>query len=251
MLSRFWYWIGRTTVAFYSLLFLQLDISPDDNFPVGPVILAANHPSIVDPAMVTLLDMRQMRILILDTLFKVPLFGRSLKWSGHIPVICGQGQAALTAGLESLQNRKTVVVFPEGEISPAGGGCHPAHTGMARLALATGLPVIPVGIALNPARIRLIHTHVKGKRETGTWYLSGPYAMSVGEAMRFSGDPADREQVRQVTAEIMQNIDQLALESRLRIEAMEHPDSAVITGARAAWEFVYRSLSALAGAKMI
>jgi 1-acyl-sn-glycerol-3-phosphate acyltransferase len=205
----------------------------------------------VDPALVTLLDTRQMRILILDTLFKVPLFGRSLHWSGHIPVVCSQGQAALAAAVDSLRDGKTVVVFPEGKISPAGGGCHPAHTGMARLALAMDLPIVPVGIALNPARIRLIHTHVDGKRETGTWYFSGPYALSVGKPMRFSGDPADRERVQQVTTEIMQSIDQLALDSRLRIEAMQHPDSAVVSGARAAWQFVYRSLNALAGAKLI
>jgi 1-acyl-sn-glycerol-3-phosphate acyltransferase len=251
MLSKLWYWIGRTIVGYYALLFLQVDISEKISFPDGPVILAANHPSTIDPAVVTLLAPAQMRILILDTLFKVPLFGRSLRWSGHIPVVCGQGGAALDAAQESLRAGKTVVIFPEGVISPPGGGCHPPRTGMARLALTTGLPVIPVGIAVDPACIRRIHTRVDGRLETGTWYFHGPYALTIGEPMRFLGDAADREQVHQVTGQVMRQIDNLALESSLRIQACQSPNTLLVTGLRAAWSVVSRSLSVISGPNII
>ncbi len=56
---------------------------------------------------------------------------------------------------------------------------------VARLALSTGAPVIPVGIGLDRARIHLIETLVDGAIEVGTWYFGGPYAMTVGEPLHF------------------------------------------------------------------
>jgi 1-acyl-sn-glycerol-3-phosphate acyltransferase len=104
-----------------------------------------------------------------------------------------------------LRAGKTVIIFPEGEISPAG-GFNKAHTGVARLALATGAPVIPVGISLNPRKVRLVNTMIEGKSETGAWYMRGPYAMTIGEPISFEGSLEDREQVRSVTGEVMQHI---------------------------------------------
>jgi hypothetical protein len=125
--------------------------------------------------------------------------------AGHVPVVAGNGKAALEEGIRLLRAGRTVVIFPEGEISPEG-RFHKAHTGVARLALATGAPVIPVGISLNHKRIRQVYTTVDGKQEIASWYLHGPYAMTVGEPLTFQGSPEDHEQVRQVTGQIMQQI---------------------------------------------
>lgn len=217
MFQKIWYAIGRALVVVLSRIMLKIDVHWKSPRPRGPVILAANHPSTTDPAFVTTLVPEQTSILILETLFKVPLFGRSLRMSGHIPVIAGQGQAALDEATRLLKAGRTIIIFPEGVISPAEGGLHHGHTGVARLALETGAPVVPVGIGLDQKHLQWIETVVEGKREPGAWYLHGPYAMTAGHALHFSGSCQDRELVRRVTDLIMQQIAGLAQESAARL----------------------------------
>lgn len=220
MVQNIWYQMGRSIVDFYARSILKADIHNPSPFPKGAKIIAVNHPSTTDPAWITALTHEQMIILIKETVFKVPLFGRSLKLSGHVPVVAGNGRAALETAVRLLKAGKTVVIFPEGVISPDR-GLNKAHSGVARLALATGVPVIPVGISLNPRKKHLIHTIIDGVPETLAWYMRGPYAMTVGEPVSYQGNPEDREQVHSITGEIMQQIGVLCRqsESRLAIRA--------------------------------
>lgn len=221
ILGRIWYGIGRILFGFYARTMFRLNVHWRAPLPKGAVILAANHPCTVDPAMLTLLTHRQVSILILETLFKIPLFGASLKFSGHVPVVCGQGQIALEEAERLVRAGRSVVIFPEGEISPPEGGYRKPHTGLARLALATGAPVIPVGIHLDPRMIRVIETLVEDEPAIGTWYLNGPYGMTVGEPMFFKGQAEDREYVHQVSALVMNRIERLSTESAQRIQAAD------------------------------
>jgi 1-acyl-sn-glycerol-3-phosphate acyltransferase len=211
-----WYQMGRSIVDLYVHIILRADIDHSTPLPKGAKIIAVNHPSTGDPAFVTVLTKEKTTILIKETLFKVPLFGLSLRMSGHVPVVAGNGRAALETGIRLLRAGKTVVIFPEGEISPEG-RFHKAHSGVARLALATGAPVIPVGISLNHKRIRPVYTTIEGKQEMGLWYMRGPYAMTVGEPVIFEGNPEDHEQVHQVTGQIMQQIAVLHRLGELRL----------------------------------
>jgi len=111
------------------------------------------------------------------------------------------------------------VIFPEGALSPLEGGICPPHTGVARLALITGAPVIPVGIHLQRERIHFRATTVDGKTEVARFYLHGPYAVTIGEPMRFEGNIEDREYVRVVSQRIMQRIVSLSAESARRMVA--------------------------------
>lgn len=217
MFQKLWYAIGRALIIVLTHFMLKMDIHWKSPRPRGPLILAANHPSTTDPAFITTLVNEQTSILILETLFKVPLFGRSLRLSGHIPVVHGHGQDALDEAARLLKAGRTIIIFPEGVISPADGGQHRGHTGVARLALETGVPVIPVGIGLDQKHLQWLETVVEGKREAGAWYLHGPYAMTAGHALHFAGSSQDREQVRQVTDLVMQQIAGLAQESRARL----------------------------------
>ncbi len=82
---------------------------------------------------------------------------------------------------------------------------------------------MPVGVGLQRERIRVSNTELDGKDEVAHLYLAGPYAMTVGEAVQFSGDVRDREQVRSVARQIMQRITYLAYESDSRIQESRLP----------------------------
>lgn len=219
-----WYRLGRLSVDALKHMLFQLDIVYHTPIPGGAKLLCANHPTTVDPAMMTTLVPEQVSILISETLFKVPALGPSLAASGHIRVVHSNGRPALEEGIQALQAGRTVGIFPEGAISPQVEGqpvsLARAHTGAARLAISAGVPVIPVGIALKKENILRVETVVDGKLEIGTWYLHGPYAMTIGAPLTFTGDVNDREAVHQATEQIMQHIEALALESAYRLERL-------------------------------
>jgi 1-acyl-sn-glycerol-3-phosphate acyltransferase len=215
------YWLGRPVVEMYARSMLKMDVVRHAPLPDGPKIISANHPSTTDPFLILTLASEQVSILISETLFKVPLFGRYLQRAGHVPVVPGNGRAAFEKARQLIEAGRTVAVFPEGAISPLDGGFHKPHTGAARLSLITGAPVIPVGIHLQRERMRLIETMVDGKPEIGTWYLRGPYAMTVGHPMRFTEDVEDRAYVRSASERIMQHIAHLAHQSARRMKEIE------------------------------
>ena len=215
--ERSWYGIGRMTVDAIKHILYNLDVVYHTRIPAGPKLLCANHPTTIDPVMMTTLVPEQVSILISETLFKVPVLGKCLAAGGHIPVLHGNGRQALEDGIRDLQNGRTVGIFPEGAISPEEGGLARVHTGAARLAISTGVPVIPIGIALDKDCITRIKTEVDGKMEVGAWYFHGAYAITAGDPIVFRGDPNNREYVREVTEEIARQITVLSQESAQRI----------------------------------
>ena len=217
MIQEQWYFAGRSLVAAYARWVLKADIQHRSSLPDGAKIFVANHPSTSDPAWITVLVNEQLSILIKDLLFKVPLFGHSLHLSGHIAVSPGNGKGALLEAVKRIQSGRSIVVFPEGEISPRDGGFQRPHTGAARLALLTGAPVVPVGIGLDHKNLRVIPARVKGMLDEGYWYLNGPYAMTVGSSSNFYGDAEDRVQVHTVLEQIMLQVNSLAQDSFARI----------------------------------
>ncbi|WP_042424970.1 lysophospholipid acyltransferase family protein [Streptacidiphilus anmyonensis] len=125
--------------------------------PEGPCIVAANHSSLIDPGVVlaALRRLGEPRPVVLATagLWRIPVLGRLLRTEGHIPVRRGTAQAAaaLEAAERELRRGRVVVIYPEGRLPrrPDSGDGAPQEfrTGLARLALATGAPVVPLGQA--------------------------------------------------------------------------------------------------------
>ena len=119
--------------------------------PSGGVIVVANHISNADPLALgqfLAYSGRWPRFLAKSSLFRVPGLGRLLRGAHQIPVERGGTRAgdALGQARAALEEGQAVVVYPEGTITrdpdlwPMRG-----RTGAARLALATGCPVVPVG----------------------------------------------------------------------------------------------------------
>ncbi|WP_219415164.1 lysophospholipid acyltransferase family protein [Pseudonocardia nigra] len=119
----------------------------------GPVILAANHRAAIDTAVIALAAGRPVSFLGKAEYF----IGRGVKGRalasflsalGYVPVDRGNakaGLAALEAARKVLDAGGAFAIYPEGTRS-LDGRLHRGHTGVAALALATGAPVVPVGI---------------------------------------------------------------------------------------------------------
>jgi 1-acyl-sn-glycerol-3-phosphate acyltransferase len=222
------YYTGRTVMQLLAKLAMRMDVAQTGPLPAGAKIIAPNHPTTIDPFLMTTLTNDQVHILVTESAFKVPVFGRYLRAAGHIAVVAGNGRAAMDEAARLLADGKCLAIFPEGALSPlAGGGSH-AHTGVARLALLTGAPVIPVGIALEPEHIRLLNTGIanaNGQAEIARLYAGGRYAVTIGTPLHLAGDVEDRPYVRALTDQLMQRIERLAQCSAGRLNRPTAPDS--------------------------
>lgn len=118
--------------------------------PTGGVILVVNHVSLLDPftvARFTWDSGRIPRFMIKESLFGVFFVGTALRGASQIRVRRGTNAANAALGLaeEALRAGEAVVVYPEGTVTrdpdwwPMQG-----KTGLARLWLATGVPVVPM-----------------------------------------------------------------------------------------------------------
>ena len=210
---------GTTLIHSFMRLSLDLNIEHQMPFPAGAKIIAANHPTTTDPFFILPLAGEPTTILITEMAFKSPLLGPILRASGHIPVLQDNGRPAFDEALRRLEAGQTVAIFPEGSLSPRDGGLARLRTGAVRLALSAGVPVIPVGIALERERIEYVDMTCGDMSETARWYLHGPYAVTIGEPLSFSGSIEDWDYVRSMSGLLSNRIEQLASESARRLEA--------------------------------
>jgi 1-acyl-sn-glycerol-3-phosphate acyltransferase len=117
----------------------------------GPVLVAANHISHFDPlAHAFFLEKagRRPRFLAKSELYRNPLLRRVLRGARQIPVRRGSGESApVDTAMRSLHEGEVVVVYPEGtvttnrDLTPMA-----SKTGIARLTLASGVPVLPMAV---------------------------------------------------------------------------------------------------------
>ena len=217
---NFLYKVARGMIRLYSRLMLNMDVLWHGEMPVGPKIYVANHPSATDPFVLHLLSREPMSVMIASTAFAFPLFGEYIRRAGQIQVSPGEGVRAMEQAKEFLKAGYSVGIFPEGGFSPQTGGFRQPHSGAARLALSTGVPIVPVGIYLPRERNLCISSHLSGEPTLGYWYLHGPYGITIGKPMNLEGDSRDPEHVRAQSRTIMGWIKSLALESEFRMRRL-------------------------------
>jgi 1-acyl-sn-glycerol-3-phosphate acyltransferase len=125
----------------------------------GPAILVANHDSLLDPWLLALATPRPVRYMAKAEAFHNPLLRHALEAFGAFPVDRGAGDRdAVGSAAELLHASLLVGIFPQGTCLPY--RHRPWHRGAAKLALATGAPLVPVAIvgserALRPGKPRL------------------------------------------------------------------------------------------------
>jgi len=122
-------------------------IAGQANIPrTGPVIVVANHISLLDGLLLLAFWPRRVTFLSAAYLFKMPVVGAFLRTIGAIPVQNeGSELAGIRRALRVLQEEGTLAFFPEGHIG-AGDELCPFQTGWAYLALKAGAPVLPMAI---------------------------------------------------------------------------------------------------------
>ncbi|NOT58930.1 MAG: hypothetical protein HOP19_01765 [Acidobacteria bacterium] len=139
--------INKTLLALFRVIF-TLEYHGLHHVPAqGAVIVAGNHPSYLDPILVFLPLRRPLRFMAWDALFRIPLAGQVMRALGAFPVDLrkGKGEAAFQQALKVLNDGEALGIFPEGQRSETG-ALGELKTGVARLAIATNTPIVPVTI---------------------------------------------------------------------------------------------------------
>lgn len=149
------YWIMKHLIAGPLLRALfRPRLQGIENIPrTGAVILASNHLSFIDSVILPLVIKRRIYFLAASNYFAGRGFGawvlkRFLLATGMIPLDRSGGkasEASLRAGLSVLSQGRVLGIYPEGSRS-RDGKMHRGRTGVARMVLEAGVPVVPVGM---------------------------------------------------------------------------------------------------------
>jgi 1-acyl-sn-glycerol-3-phosphate acyltransferase len=174
---------------------------------VGPVIIASNHLSFSDSIFMPLVVPRKVTFLAKSEYFTSPgvkglLKKLTFKALGQVPVDRAGGrrsEAALLTGLELLKEGACIGIYPEGTRSPDG-RLYKGRTGIARMAIESGAPVVPVAM-FNTAEIKPTGKVVPKLQRV---------EMVFGEPMYFEGDSTNVQVLREATDRIMKTIQQLS-----------------------------------------
>lgn len=205
-------WLARGSVAYGA-----------ERVPrAGGMLVAANHFTALDPALVGGLQARGLHFFAKGQLFKRSLLTEAILWLGGIPVGHeADNRAALRHATDLLRAGRVVGIFVEGA-RQGSGEVGEAMPGAALLALRTGVPVVPCGIDT--------HGWSKARRRE--------CVAVFGEPLRLDDLPAGREGVDLGTARIADAVD-LAYTQAAAANAAGRPprfeDGARRRGWRNAW----------------
>lgn len=184
----------------------------------GGALVVCNHISAVDP--LVLVDAvrrtgRRPRGLATGGLFRAPVLGWALRTIGFIPVLRGTARAteALAPATMALHGGELVMLYPEGGVSRGDQWPTPGKTGAARLALLTGVPVIPVA-QWGAQRVYPAWTKGAWRRSLVALVSRPRVEVLVGEPLDLTGDPHDPVAVRVATEQIMEAVTSLLEELR-------------------------------------
>jgi 1-acyl-sn-glycerol-3-phosphate acyltransferase len=142
---NFYYWLGYHLSRRLARLFFGFRIIHRERvIQTGPVILAVNHQSFLDPPLAGNAADRAIFFLAKKSLMDVPILGWLLPKLNVIPVnLEGGDRSALKALIRVLGAGQCALVFPEGTRTPDG-NLQPAEPGLGLLIAKTRAPVVPM-----------------------------------------------------------------------------------------------------------
>jgi glycerol-3-phosphate dehydrogenase (NAD(P)+) len=145
--NPFLYWTLRAILVPAFLVYFRMQRIGREHLPKrGPLLLASNHRSFLDPFVIGMLVRRPVYYMAKRELFERRWQAWILNALGAFPVDRGQGDsAAIDTARAILERGDCVVLFPEGTRVRPGPLARPRR-GVGRLALETGVPVAPVAV---------------------------------------------------------------------------------------------------------
>lgn len=207
-----WYWLFKYIFMGPLLTVLgRPKVEGLEHIPAsGPVILASNHLAVADSFFLPLVVRRRITFLAKSEYFTgTGLKGAFKRWfftvAGQVPIDrtdADSAQAALHTAQRLLAQGKLLGMYPEGTRSPDG-RLYKGKSGLARLALETGVPVIPVA---------MIGTDVVNPPGSKMWRF-GRVTVRFGRPMdfsRFDGLAGNRFIERAVIDEVMYELMKLS-----------------------------------------
>jgi 1-acyl-sn-glycerol-3-phosphate acyltransferase len=207
-----WYWLFKYVLLGPLLSLLgRPKVEGLEHVPSsGPAILASNHLAVMDSFFLPLVVRRRITFLAKSEYFTGTGFkGWFQRWFftavGQVPIDrtdADSARAALTTAQQVLSQGKLLGMYPEGTRSPDG-RLYKGKTGLARLALETGVPVIPVA---------MVGTNVVNPPGSTMWRF-GKVTVRIGKPLdfsRFEGLAGNRFIERALIDEVMYELMQLS-----------------------------------------
>jgi 1-acyl-sn-glycerol-3-phosphate acyltransferase len=214
----FWYgWLKFVMGSYLRILGIKAEVSGLNNLPPGPKILVGNHPNATDSFHLLFLVKEKVHGLVEEDAMKARVVGRWLRLADQIPVITGRGKEALQAAHDRLRRGNVVLIYPEAKLTSTHQVTR-AGTGVARLALAADVPVVPFGVHVPQRDVRIFHGHAHDGRPTaGGWQMRGKTYINFGPPLEIASEREQEEAYhlyRRLTDEIMRTIAGLAEQAR-------------------------------------
>ncbi len=145
--NRILYGFMRQLVSNSLRIYTRGVVEGRENLPDGAFVLTPVHRSYIDTPISSWVQVRRMRYLGKDSMWKIEWLGKLFTAMGAIPVARGSiDREALKRCIDVLESGQPLVLFPEGERKD-GPVVQPLMDGAAFLAAKAGVPLVPVGIA--------------------------------------------------------------------------------------------------------
>jgi 1-acyl-sn-glycerol-3-phosphate acyltransferase len=206
---NFYYWLGYTLSRLIGHLFFHFRVIHRERIiQSGPVILAMNHQSFLDPPLAGINCDRAIYFLARRSLLDVPVLGWLLPKLNVIPVEQeGIDRSALKALIRVIKAGNAALVFPEGTRTPDG-TLQPALPGVGLIIAKTRAPVVPMRI-FGAFDAWPIH---------GKLRLWKPITVVIGEPVFFQDaelESDDKDRYMKLSRRVMDAIAALKLEQRI------------------------------------
>lgn len=204
---------GLPIVGVFARLLFRIRAVGLEHVPDGPAILAANHVSALDGPLLAIVTgtrrRRMTRYLVAAEFFANPWVGWILKLSGQIPLRRGaRDTGAIDEAISTVSRGGLAGIFPEGSVNPDVDRLQRIRKGAGRISLASGAPVVPVGIW--GTHDRWPRSGLRSGRPLRT-----PVVLAFGDPILPDGDrDANLERIESFTGRIGAGIERQITEAR-------------------------------------
>lgn len=198
------YFISRNILKLLFKICFRLRIEGAENCPkTGPLIIAPNHASFLDPLIAGFSVPRELNFMARDSLFRNKIFGRILMSVNAFPLRReGADMRAMRLALDKLRQGKAVLIFPEGTRSKDG---------------FLGAPRAGIGLLTAMSGASVLPCYIKGSREMlprgAVFPRFRKISVYVGKPLHFDINVSGKDSYMRIAKEVMEAINDLSIKN--------------------------------------